>query len=204
MTNRINNPRKRIKFNFRDPAGLKRCNGRVAKCICQVDQIKSKMKTIVASLILTLIISTGFSQSKSFLTFKEKFLGMEDVHHFSINGFFTRAILRIVTEDKMNYEGVKDIKNIRVVTVPKAAFEKQNVTVRGFRREVKKDAFEELAHATGRGEDITLYIQSTLKEGNRYMILVDHPYEVILVEFRGNVDPNVLLKNGPLSFNKNE
>jgi len=70
------------------------------------------------------------------------------------------------------------------------------------KRELKKDAFEELAHAKEHGENITLYIQSTLKHDNRYMILIDEPYVVTLVEFRGQVDPDILLKNGPLSFNK--
>lgn len=159
------------------------------------------MKTLVASVILTALISTSFAQSNSFNTFREKFNGEEDVHHFSINGFFTRAILRLATEDDMN-DAVKEIKNIRLVTVPKAAFEKQKVTVQGFKHELKKDAFEELAHAKEHGKNITLYIQSTLKQDNRYMVLIDEPYVVTLVEFRGKVDPDVLLKNGPLSFNK--
>jgi len=161
------------------------------------------MKTFIASVILTGLISTSLAQSNSFTTFREKFAGEDDVHHFSINGFFARTILRIATEDEVNVnEAVKEIKNIRLVTVPKAAFEKQKVTVEGFRRELKKDAFEELARAKEHGENITLYIQSTLKHDNRYMVLIDEPYVVTLVEFRGNVDPDILLKNGPLSFNK--
>ena len=159
------------------------------------------MKTFIASVILTGLISTSLAQSTSFTTFREKFIGEEDVHHFSINGFFTRMILRIATEDEFN-KAVKEVKNIRLVTVPKAAFEKQKVTVDGFKHELKKDAFEELAHAKEQGKNITLYIQSTLKHDNRYMVLIDEPYVVTLVEFRGKVDPDVLLKNGPLSFNK--
>jgi len=159
------------------------------------------MKTFIASVILTGLISTSLAQSSSFTTFREKFIGEDDVHQFSINGFFARAILRIATENEVN-EAVKEIKNIRLVTVPKGAFEKQKVTVEGFKRELKKDAFEELAHAKEHGENITLYIQSTLKHDNRYMILIDEPYVVTLVEFRGQVDPDILLKNGPLSFNK--
>ncbi|HEY5749897.1 MAG TPA: DUF4252 domain-containing protein [Chryseolinea sp.] len=159
------------------------------------------MKTFIASVILTGLISTSLAQSNSFTTFREKFSGEDDVHHFSINGFFARTILRLATEDEMN-EAVKEIKNIRLVTVPKAAFEKQKVTVEGFKRELKKDAFEELAFAKEHKENITLYIQSTLKHDNRYMVLIDEPYVVTLVEFRGKVDPDILLKNGPLSFNK--
>ena len=159
------------------------------------------MKTLVASVILTAVIGTSLAQSNSFNTFREKFSGEEDVHHFSINGFFARAIVRLATEDPMN-EAVKEVKNVRFVTVPKAAFEKQKVTVNGFKYELKRDDFEELAHAREHGKNITLYIQSTLKHDNRYMVLIDEPYVVTLVEFRGKVDPDVLLKNGPLSFNK--
>lgn len=159
------------------------------------------MKTFIASVILTGLISTSLAQSNSFTTFREKFIGEDDVHHFSINGFFARTILRLATEDEWN-KAVKEVKTIRMVTVPKAAFEKQKVSVAGFRRELKKDAFEELACAKKHNENITLYIQSTLKHDNRYMVLIDEPYVVTLVEFRGKVDPDVLLKNGPLSLNK--
>ena len=159
------------------------------------------MKTFIASVILTGLISTSLAQSNSFTAFREKFIGEDDVHHFSINGFFARTILRLATEDEWN-KAVKEVKNIRMVTVPKAAFEKQKVTVDGFKRELKKDTFEELAYAKKHNENITLYIQSTLKHDNRYMVLIDEPYVVTLVEFRGKVDPDVLLKSGPLSFNK--
>jgi hypothetical protein len=159
------------------------------------------MKTFVASLILTALIGNSLAQSNSFNMFREKFQGGEDVHHFAINGFFTRMIFRLATEDEWK-DAVKEVKNIRIVTVPKAAFEKEKVTVEGFKYELRKDAFEELAHAREKGKNITLYIQSTLKNDNRYMVLIDEPYVVTLVEFKGKVDPDVLLRNGPLSFNK--
>ncbi|MBL0742583.1 DUF4252 domain-containing protein [Chryseolinea lacunae] len=160
------------------------------------------MKTLIASFLLVTVLSaTAVAQSKSFISFKEKFIGLEDVHHLSLNGFFARTIFKMVAEDDLNH-AVKAIKNIRLVTVPKAAFQKQNVSVPGFKNVLHGDAFEELAHVKENGDDITLYMQSTQKNDNRYMVLVEEEYVVTLIEFRGKVDPDFLIKNRPMSYNK--
>jgi hypothetical protein len=119
------------------------------------------MKKVTTCILLYLVITSSVSaQSDSFLAFGEKFSGSEGVHHFRTNGFLARSIVWIASETEFN-GAIKNIRSIDLIIVPKSAFSREQVTVSGFKKVLKKDSFEELARIKDRGDDVTLYTKST-------------------------------------------
>jgi Domain of unknown function (DUF4252) len=162
------------------------------------------MKKITTCIFLFFIISSSVSaQSDSFLAFGEKFSGREGVHHFRTNGFLARSIVWIASETEFN-GAIKSIRSIDLIIVPKSAFSREQVTVAGFKKVLRKDSFEELARVKDRGDDVTLYARPTQSRNTRYIILVEESDEVVLIELEGHIDPDLLLKNRSLSFSENK
>jgi hypothetical protein len=152
------------------------------------------LTTFVA--VLSLITSTAFSQSKSFMTLKEKFSGAHNSFSFTTSGFFARTILRLSGEHEYIH-ALRDVKTIRLIVIPESSFKAQHVTLPGFIRVAKQDSFEELAHVHDSGDDVTLLIQSPKKgkDNNRYLLLVDSDNEIVAIEVWGYIDPEELCKN---------
>lgn len=151
------------------------------------------MKTLFAYLALCLLFATTtMAQSDSFLTLKEKFSGSHDVFCFGTNGFLARTVLHLAGEHEFTH-AVKDIHSIRLITVPMEAFRQQRVTLPGFKHVLSKDAFEELASVKDGSDHVTVYLKSTKDRDNRYMVLVEEPDEVVVIEIQGYIDPNLIL-----------
>jgi len=159
------------------------------------------MKTLFTAFVLIVSLSTSVAQSDSFITLKEKFSGQEDVFSFGTNGFFARTILWMAGEHEFT-NAVKDIKSIRLITIPKESFRNKAVSVNGFKHVLEKDSFEQLAHVKEDGDDITIYLQSTKLKNNRYMILVEEHDEVVAIEISGYIDPKLLLECNDLGENE--
>ena len=68
---------------------------------------------------------------------------------------------------------------------------------------MKRDGFEELARIKDNGDDVTLYIQSSNKRKDRYMILVEEDSEIVAIELKGSIDPEFLLEHQPVAINQN-
>ncbi|MBA4056186.1 MAG: hypothetical protein C0490_15835, partial [Marivirga sp.] len=118
------------------------------------------MKKITTCILLYFVISSSVcAQSNSFLAFGEKFSEGEGVHHFRTNSFLARSIVWIASEAEFN-GAIKSITSIDLIIVPKSAFSREQVTVAGFKKVLKKDSFEELARVENRGDDVTLYAKS--------------------------------------------
>jgi len=159
------------------------------------------MKTLVTAFVLFVSFSVSVAQSDSFITLRQKFSGQEDVFSFGTNGFFARTILWMAGEHEFT-NAVKDIKSIRLITIPKESFKHEGVSVNGFKNVLAKDSFEQLAQVKEDGDDITIYMQSTKLKNNRYMILVEERDEVVAIEISGYIDPNLLLECNNLGENK--
>lgn len=156
-----------------------------------------------ASLFLTLsalLISVStFSQSNSYQTLKDNFIDQPDVHSFNVSGFFCRMVLGIAGEWEFK-EAINDVQHIRLITIPAEEFKMQGLSVNGFKKLLRKDSFEELASIRDNGDDVTFYLQSTGKK-NRYVVLIQEPDEVVVIELKGSIDMNLLLeKDKTLSF----
>ena len=150
-----------------------------------------KRASLFLTLSVLLISTSAFSQSNSYQTLKDNFMGRPDVHSFSVNGFFCRMILGMTDEWEFK-EAIKDVQHVRIITIPVEEFEARGLSVNGFKKLLKKDSFEELASVRDHGDDITFYLQATGNK-NRYMIVVQEPDEVVVIEMKGSIDANLLL-----------
>lgn len=150
------------------------------------------MKKII--ILFLLVAATGYTQaqSNSYLTMKDTFKGGHDVFHITVSGFLCRTVLTWADEHEFR-DAITDVKNVRFITVPKSEFTQRDLTVNGFKRVLKQDAFEELAHFQDHGDYVTVFLQENGKHKDRYFILIDEGTEVIAVELKGTVDVNKLL-----------
>jgi hypothetical protein len=156
-----------------------------------------KTATFLLALILT--STMAFSQSDSYQILKDNFTGRPDVHSFSVNGFFCRMILGMTDEWEFK-EAIKEVQHVRIITIPTEEFEARGLSVNGYKKLLKKDSFEELASVRDNGDHITFYLQATGNK-NRYMIVVQEPDEVVVIEMKGDIDVNLLMeKNNTLSL----
>ena len=89
-------------------------------------------------------------------------------------------------------EAINDVQHVRLITIPADEFKAQGLSVSGFKKLLVKDSFEELASVRDHGDDVTFYLQTTGNK-NRYMIVVQEPDEVVVIEMRGTIDANLLL-----------
>ena len=150
-------------------------------------------KITVTVLVVTLITSLSYAQSKSFLTLKDKFAGERDVFSFGASGGLARLALRIAGERDWQ-EAISEVKNIRFIVIPKQAFRERNLSVSGFYKFVKSDGFESLAHIKERGQDVRIYVQERKKDDHRYLLLVNENNEFIAIEVKGYIDPEKIRK----------
>ncbi len=164
------------------------------------NQNPAAMKKITTCVFFSLIVITSLSaQSRSFQAFRDKFSGAENVHHFSTNGFFARAILWMTTADEFD-NAIKSIRSISLMTVPKSLFREREVSVSGFKTVLSDDSFDELGRVRDHGDHVTLYMKTTQSKNNRYIFLIEEPGEVVLIEMTGYIDPRILLDNSSFSF----
>jgi hypothetical protein len=161
------------------------------------------MKKVFLSTLAALLIASAstFAQSESFLTLKDKFHGESDVHHFAVSGFFARTVLWMADEHEF-YSAIKDIKTIRLIVIPREAFKAQDVTINGFKKVLQKDGFEELLRVKDSGDDVTLYLQSSPKKKDRYFVIVEEDDEIVAIELKGSIDPDFILENQSIAYNK--
>ena len=153
------------------------------------------------TLLFLFAASAALAQSNSYQTLRNKFSGSEDVHSFSLNGFFARTVLRMTGEYEFK-SAIKEVNSIRLMTIPYSEFKDRGVSLSGYKKLLERDAYEQLAHIRDHGDDITFYVQSTKKQDNRYMVLVEESDEVVVIEMRGYIDPEVLLKETDLAYKK--
>lgn len=161
------------------------------------------MKKIILFTFIALMFASAstFAQSKSFVTLKDKFAGEDDVHHFAVSGFFARSILWMADEHEF-YKAIEDVQTIRLIVIPRDAFQAQDVTVNGFKKVLLSDGFEELARVKDSGDDVTIFHQASAKKKDRYFMLVEDDNEIVGIEIKGYIDPKFILEKQPVAFNQ--
>ena len=159
------------------------------------------MRSFTLILALTCCSFLATAQYSSFQTLRNKFGGKEDVFSISTSGFFARTVLWMAGEHDFR-KAIKDIHQIRFITIPKKAFREQKVTVAGFKKLVLKDEYEELTSVRDHGDDVTLYIQTGKRDkNNRYFLLIDEKDEVVAMEIKGYVDPDFMVHQASVAYN---
>ena len=142
------------------------------------------------------------AQSNSYQLLKNKFRDQPDVHSFSFNGWMGRIVLNLAGEYEFR-EAIKEVKYLRLITIPRTEFAAQQVTINGFKKLLKQDSFEELAFIHDQGEDVTIYLRPGSNNKNYYFVLIEEEREVVAIELKGYLDPKLLNpKNTSLAVNK--
>jgi len=160
------------------------------------------MKSISVFIVALLLTTSSFAQRNSFDTLKDKFKGQPDVYSFSLSGWMGRLVLNMAGEYEFR-NAIKDLKHMRIITIPRSEFSAQNVSVRGFKKVLKQDSFEELALIREDGEEVSVYLREGNNNKNHYFVLVEETDEVVAIELKGYLDPKLLnTKNTSLAINK--
>jgi len=154
------------------------------------------MKKLILVVLLSCVSILTFAQSKSFQTLRDHFIDKEDVHSFSISGFLCRTALSIALSDEEEWQKMtSDIDQIRFIVIPKEEFGKQNLSVNGFKNYLVKDSFEEMMSVRDKGDHVTFFHRLDSNKKNRYFVLVEDNHEVVAIEMKGYIDPE-LFKDG--------
>lgn len=152
------------------------------------------MKSFKILLVLMFVASFAMAQSKSYSILKDKFIDQPDVHSFSFSGWMGRLVLRMVDEHEFR-DAIKELQHVRFIEIPKAEFAAQNLSVKGFKNILMKDSFQELAFIRDNGEEITIYLREGNNHKNHYFVLVEEEQQVVAIELKGYLDPQLLNPN---------
>jgi Domain of unknown function (DUF4252) len=156
-------------------------------------------KIIIVAVFFTFFAMEALAQSNSYRTIKNKFNNSPDVHSFSVGGWACRLIFSIAGEYEFK-KAVEDVEHIRLITIPKSEFEAKEVTIKGLKRLLMQDSYQQLAHIRDNGEDVTIYLRESGNKKNYYFVLVEEEREVVAIELKGYINPDAL-KDKKLAFN---
>jgi hypothetical protein len=162
-----------------------------------------KLLTISAVLLILLTSTSLLAQSDSYHALREKFRGERDVIALHASGAFARTILWVAGEKDFK-DAIGDVDDIRFIVIPKRAFRANDVSLNGFKKIAREDSFEEVARVKDHGDDVTLMMQTSYSNKhneNRYLVVVDSNEEVVVMEIKGYVDPNLTIYKEKIAYN---
>jgi hypothetical protein len=102
-----------------------------------------------------------------------------------------RLVLNLAGEYEFK-DAIKDVKHLRLITIPHEQFSAQHVSVNGFKKQLIKDSFEELAIIRDQGDQVFIYLQEGYNHKNHYFVLIENEREVVAIELKGYLDPKLL------------
>jgi hypothetical protein len=163
---------------------------------------------VIILLAFISVSTAAIAQFSSFETLKNKFKGENEVFAISTSGFLARTVLWMAGEHDFR-NSIRDISHVRLITIPKQAFRRHDVTVNGFKKLLVHDGYEELGFVKDHGDDVTLYMLSDesskkRKRNGNYFLLVEGSGEVVALEIHGQVDPEMLLHETKVAFNNDK
>jgi hypothetical protein len=156
-------------------------------------------KIIIIVLLSTLTSFASLAQSKSYSALKDKFSSSDDVHSFSVGGWICRLVMNWAGEYEFK-QAIEDLRHVRIIVIPKEEFERNDVSVNGFKKILKQDAFQELAHVKDHGDDVSIYIREMSNKRNYYFVLVEDNDEVTAIELHGYLNPELLKRHSEIAY----
>ncbi|MBP9926305.1 MAG: DUF4252 domain-containing protein [Cyclobacteriaceae bacterium] len=162
------------------------------------------MKTIQVIVFVLAGVTLANAQSNSYQTLKNTFSNEAEVHSFAFSGWMGRMVLDMVGEHELK-NAIKDLNHVRFITIPHSVFNDRNLSVKGFKKVLQQDSFEEIAYIRDRGEEVTIYLHETGNHQNRknvYFVLVEEAQEVVAIELKGYLDRELLNSSTKLASNK--
>ena len=152
------------------------------------------MKKLILSSFLSFGFLLSFSQSKSYQVLENHFRGKKDVHAFKLNGVLCRMAVNLTTIDEPMLRAMsRNIRHIRLMVIPNSEFEKQSLSVDGFKSYLSKDSFEPLATVREKNDHISFFHSADNNQEERYFVVVQETNEVVASEMMGTMDPSALI-----------
>lgn len=148
---------------------------------------KNLSMNAIKVLVLLLVTISAQAQSRSYQMLKDNFIDQPDVHSFSVSGWMGRAILSLAGEYEFK-DAIRELKHVRLITIPRSEFENQSLTIKGFKRLLVQDSYQELAFIRDNGDDVSIYLKEGNNNKNHYFVLVEEDQEVIAIEMKGYID----------------
>lgn len=155
------------------------------------------MKRFIIPFILALFSAVMVSaQSSSAAVLRKEWRADADFS-FSVSGFVARTVLNIAGEDEIR-KAIRGVRRIRFCILHKDASGKCDA-LRKIKTVVKEEAFDKLLRMRDGEDDVMVYTKMKRRNNNRYLLLVDGPNEVVVMEVKGYIDMQRLQEaiNGP-------
>ncbi len=160
------------------------------------------MKTFSFLWALAFAASVAQAQSESYEQLRDRFVREENVHAFSVNGFWCRMFIGLVADQEdVLRRALQDVKHVRLMTIPADLWRAQFTSTHHFTRQLAQDGFEELATIRDNGDRIHFHMRSDGR-WNRYFVLVEEQDEVVVIELKGYLDPALLKETQITSHNR--
>lgn len=157
---------------------------------------------ILCTIFLVAGTLSALAQSETYSLMRENFRGEENVVALGASGFLAKTALWISGEHEFR-NAIEDVKNIRLIVVPLQAFKNEGVSVKGLKKLLATDRFEEVARVRERGDDISIFLQSRPgRKDNRYFILIEEKHEVVAIELTGYINPDDLSDLSKTEYSK--
>lgn len=151
------------------------------------------MKKFLLLLLLVCAANLSYAQSQSYRMLRDQFEDSPEVKSYRLSGLMCKIIVNIVEDDDERLAAaLKEVRKVRLMTIPKREFDAHQVTVKGFKARLPKDNFELLADFDKGGESVAFYHRVEKKNKNRYFVIIDEGDKVIAIEMKGYIDPVIL------------
>lgn len=149
------------------------------------------MKKLLSLLLLSCIVSVGYSQSKSFEKFKNKYKGHDDVNDITVSGNLFGLVGNIAELDEDDEDAqvvariAKNIQKLEVVTVPKNIKEFDHDEVKNLRKGLKKEAYEVLIQVKDGKETIDFLAGPGKNSIKNMLVLIEEDDSFVVLNIDG-------------------
>jgi hypothetical protein len=156
----------------------------------------------LASVIFCAVPDLVNAQSKSYKTLHSQFADGEDVKSYRLRGLMIRLVAEIVEdEDQRLAAALRDVKRVRLMTIPKEEFTVRDVTVSGFKSRLSSDRFELMGDFRDEEGSVAFFHREEKRGKNCYFVIIDQDDEVIAIEMKGYIDPVIMADGATLTSN---
>lgn len=158
------------------------------------------MKQLTLVLLLVSAAFAADAQSESYRALRRKFSDSPEVKSYKLNALVMKILVSVVSrEDDEIARALKDVKHVRVMTIPKEEFILRDLSVNGFKSYLAKDHYELMTDIRNHGDKATFYHRV---EGhrNRYFAIIEESDEVVAIEMKGHIDPAIFNEEALMSI----
>jgi hypothetical protein len=142
------------------------------------------------------------AQSNSYRMLHKQFADSDEVKSYRLRGLMIRLVAEIVEdEDERLAASLRNIKRVRLLTIPKEEFKVQELTVSGFKSRLPKDRFELMGDFRDEEGSVAFFHRAEKRGKNCYFVIIDQDDEVIAIEMKGYIDPAIMVDQDAFTSN---